>query len=471
MTSETIAVFHRIYNQRKICLSLIKKGGVILTRRAWIYAAILLLPLFSYLVPSASSQTDGERVYVIPVEETVEKGLYAFLDRSIKEAEEQKADLIVFAVNTPGGAVDAASEIGKILADIQIPNAALVDTKALSAGAYIALNADEIYMTPGSTIGSAAVIDQQGNAADKKAQSFWNAAMKSAAEQNGRNPLYALAMADESINLPKYDAEKGKLLTLTADQAVEVGYSEGIVADLKDLLKQMNKEKAHVTYMEESAAEKVARFVTHPVVVPILLSIGSLGLVLELYTPAFGLAGTMGISALLLFFYGHTIAGLAGIEAVILFVIGLLLLVLELFLAGGIAGAAGIAAVVASFFMASDNHAYMGVSILIAVMISLGGAFVMMKFFKKKMVAFQKVILTDSMKTEAGYVSNRNRIELVGKEGISTTPLRPSGTISIEGEYIDVVTEGSYLPEGAHVKVVKTEGSRVVVRKLEEPKK
>ncbi|HWO97967.1 MAG TPA: nodulation protein NfeD [Bacillus sp. (in: firmicutes)] len=414
------------------------------------------------------AQADNEHVYVIPIEETVEKGLYAFLNRSIEEAEEQKADLIVFDINTPGGAVDAASEIGKIIAETEIRNVALVNPKALSAGAYIALKADEIYMTPGSTIGSAAIIDQQGNAADKKAQSFWNAAMKSAAEQNGRNPLYALAMADESIHLPKYGAEKGKLLTLTADQAVEVGYSEGVVANLDALLKKVNKENAQVTYMKESMAEKVARFVTHPVVIPILLSIGSLGLVLELYTPSFGLAGTMGISSLLLFFYGHTIAGLAGIEAVVLFVIGIILLALEFFLVGGIAGILGIGAIIASFFMASDNYVHMAISILIAVVISLGGAVVMMKFFKKKLVAFQKVILTDSMNTEAGYVSNRNRIELIGKEGVAATPLRPSGMVLIEEEYVDVVTEGSYLPKGVRVKVIKVEGSRIVVRKLEE---
>lgn len=437
-------------------------------RRAYIYAVICFVSFFMYAMSFFSVQANNGHVYVIPVEETVEKGLYAFLNRSIEEAKEQKADLIVFDINTPGGAVDAASEIGRIITETDIPNVALVNQKALSAGAYIALNADEIYMTPGSTIGSAAVIDQQGNAADKKAQSFWNAAMKSAAEQNERNPLYALAMADESIHLPKYDAEKGKLLTLTADQAVEVGYSEGIVANLDTLLKKVNKENARVTYMEESMAEKVARFVTHPVVIPILLSIGSLGLVLELYTPSFGLAGTMGISSLLLFFYGHTIAGLAGIEAVVLFVIGIILLILEFFLVGGIAGILGIGAIIASFFMASDNYVHMGISILIAVVISLGGAFVMMKFFKKKLVAFQKVILTDSMKTEAGYVSNRNRIELMGKEGLTTTPLRPSGTVLIEEDYVDVVTEGSYLSKDVRVKVVKVEGSRIVVRKLEE---
>jgi membrane-bound serine protease (ClpP class) len=444
------------------------KVGVTVKVRIHLYSLLVLICFLVSAVPAFFVKANETHVYVIPVEETVERGLHAFLKRSITEAEKQDADLIVFQINTPGGAVDAATEIGKIIRETAIQNVALVNRKALSAGAYIALNADEIYMTPGSTIGSAAVIDQQGNAADRKAQSFWNAAMKSAAEQNNRNPLYALAMADESIDLPKYDAEKGKLLTLTADQAAEVGYSEGTVANLEALLRKLNKENAKVTYMSESFAEKAARFVTHPVVIPILLSIAGLGLVLELYTPSFGLAGTMGLISLMLFFYGHTIAGLAGVEAIALFVSGLILLVLELFLVGGIAGILGMGAVIASFFMATDNDVHMGISILIAVCAAFGGAFIMMKFFKKKLTAFQKVILIDSMKTEKGYVSNRNRTELIGREGVTITTLRPSGTVLIDEEYVDVVTEGSYLAKDEKVKVVKVEGSRIVVRKLKE---
>ncbi|MFC3882970.1 nodulation protein NfeD [Bacillus songklensis] len=227
-------------------------------------------------------------------------------------------------------------------------------------------------------------------------------------------------------------------------------------------------DETHVYAPVEETVEKVAQFVTHPIVVPILLSIAGLGLVLELYTPSFGLAGTMSLISLLLFFCGHTIAGLAGVEAIVLFVIGIILLVVELFLVGGIAGILGIGAVIASFFMATDNYVHMGISILIAVCTAFGGAFIMMKFFKKKLTAFQKVILTDSMKTEAGYVSNRNRTELIGREGITVTPLRPSGTVQIDEEYLDVVTEGSYLGKGEKVKIIKVEGSRIVVRKIKE---
>ncbi|WP_432613314.1 NfeD family protein [Cytobacillus oceanisediminis] len=411
-------------------------------------------------------KAENEKILIVPIEETVEKGLYAFLNRAVQTAEEENASAIIFEINTPGGAVDAAGQIGRLLTSTNIKTISFVNKQALSAGAYIALNTDEIYMVPGSTMGSAAIIDQQGNAAGKKAESYWFAAMQSAAAQTDRDPVYALAMADESVDLPDLGAPKGKLLTLTAEQAKEVGYSEGTVDSRAELLKVLGFEGADIQTIDESFAEKVARFITHPVVIPILLSIGSLGLVLELYSPGFGIPGLMGLSALLLFFYGHMVAGLAGYETLILFVIGIGLIIAEFFLPGGIAGIAGIAAVLGSLFLAADNAAHMGMSILIAMGVSILASILMIKVFGKKMKFFKKIILTDSTNTEKGYISNKSRLELLGHEGYALTALRPSGTVVIGDERIDVVSEGGFILKGAKIKVVKAEGSRIVVREV-----
>jgi membrane-bound serine protease (ClpP class) len=424
--------------------------------------------LFAFLIIAFPFKGDAksEIVYVVPIEETVEKGLYAFLSRAVHTAEEENARAVIFDVNTPGGAVDAASEIGKLLTTTEIKTISFINKQALSAGAYIALNTDEIYMVPGSTMGSAAIIDSQGNTAGKKAESFWFAAMTSAAEQSHRDPKYALAMADESIDLPDFGAPTGKLLTLTSSQALEVGYSEGTVSNLDDLLAKIGYSDAEVRTLDESFAEKVARFITHPIIIPILLSIGSLGLVLELYSPGFGIPGFMGLSALLLFFYGHLVAGLAGFETIIMFVVGLGLILLEFFLPGGIVGIIGFVSVIASLFLASDNVVHMGISILIAIGISILASILMIKVFGKKMKLFKRIILTDSTNTEQGYISNKSRVELIGMEGVALTTLRPSGTVILEGERIDVVSEGGYISQGARVIVVKAEGSRVVVREV-----
>lgn len=424
---------------------------------------MLILTCFSWSLPYSHADSE-KRVYIVPIEDTVEKGLNAFLKRAVREAEEDNASAIIFEVNTPGGAVDAAAGIGKLLTSTNIKTVAFINNQALSAGAYISLNTDEIYMVPGAMMGSAAIIDQAGNTAGKKAESYWFAAMQSAAKNSGRDPIYALAMADENVHLPELGAEKGSLLTLTADQALEVGYAEGIVKNLDDVLKKLNLEDAQLKKVGESFAEKLARFITNPIVIPILLSIGSLGLVLELYSPGFGVAGFMGLSALLLFFYGHMVAGLAGYETIILFVIGLLLLVAELFLPGGLIGILGFAAILGSFFLASENIIHMGISILIALIISIVASIYMIKVLGRKMSIFKKIILSDSTNSEQGYVSNVNRFDLLDKQGVTLTQLRPAGKIMIEDEIIDAVSEGAFIQKDQKVKVIKVEGSRIVVR-------
>lgn len=440
-----------------------------LLRKIYIGGLMLLLAvsLIGSMPFNTEAQGEGEIVFVIPIEKEVEKGLHAFLSRGIADAREAGADTIVFQIDTPGGLVDAAGNIAKLLDSTEIKTVAFVDNRALSAGAFIALHADEIYMVPNGTMGAAAVIDQAGNSADEKAQSYWLAAMRSAAETSGRDPKYALAMADKNVDLPEVGAAKGELLTLDARTAESVEYSEGTVSNMDELLKEIGLEDAEVISVEETFAEKLARFITNPVVVPILLSLASLGLVIELYSPGFGVAGSIGLASLLLFFYGHLVAGLAGYETLILFLIGAGLIVAEFFLPGGIAGILGIGAIIGSILMAGGDVVAMGTSLLIAMAVAIIAMVVFVKVFGKKMKLFNKIILKDSTSTEGGYVSNVNRLELIGATGVTKTALRPSGTIVIEDERIDAVSEGGFIGQNKPVRVVKVEGSRTVVREIE----
>ncbi|MFN2745278.1 nodulation protein NfeD [Bacillus sp. z60-18] len=425
---------------------------------------VLFLLLSVHLTVKADA--DGDKVYVIPVEDTVEKGLSKFLERSFQEAKEMNAKHIILDINTPGGAVDAVLDMADTIHNSDIPVTAYVNRRALSAGAYLALNADDIYMAPGGKMGAAAIIDAEGNAADQKAESLWLAEMEDAAKKNGRDPKYALAMADPDVDAKEVGAPKGELLTLSPDKALKVGYSEGTVSSFDDLLKKLNLKGAEIEHAEVSFAEKVARFLTHPVVIPILLSIGSLGLIVELYSPGFGIPGSMGLAALMLFFYGHLVAGLAGMETLLLFIAGIILIILELFLPGGIAGIIGLTAVVLSLFLASGSVTVMAVSILIATAVSIAASILLTRVLGKRMKFFKKLILTDSTNSESGYVSNETRRDLIGKTGVTYTPLRPAGTVIIGDERLDVVSEGSFTAKDRKVKVVKVEGSRIVVREI-----
>lgn len=435
----------------------------------WPALVFTLLVCLTAIAMPLKSDAEGNavKVYVVPLHNEVEKGLYNFLERAIKSAEQDGANAIIFDIDTPGGAVDAADKIGKLFSETDMKTIAFVNNRALSAGAFIALNADEIYMVPSGKMGSAAVITQDGNAADKKAQSYWRAAMINAAESSNRDPKYAEAMADEEIDLKDLGAPKGKLLTLTSSQANQIGYSEGTVNNQKELLKELGLEQAELIHFKESFADKAARFLTNPVVIPILLTIGSLGLVVELYSPGFGLPGIAGISSLLLFFYGHLVSGLAGYESLILFIIGIGLVLLEFFITSGLVGFLGFVAILASFFLASGDVEQMAVSIFIALLATFILAVILVKVFGKKLTLFNRLVLTDSTSTEGGYISNKDRHELLGKEGILLTDLRPAGTAVLDGERLDVVSEGSFVVKGTKVVVVKTEGSRIVVRPLE----
>lgn len=424
-----------------------------------LFLAAVLLSLFP-----ASGSAKERQVYVVPLEHTVENGLFAFIDRALSEAEEQNADLVIFEIDTPGGLVDAAGKIAKRMAETSVETAAFVNNEALSAGAYIALNTDKIYMVPNATIGSAAVIDSIGNAADQKAQSYWSAAMRTSAEQNGREPVFAEAMADESIDLPEYGAGKGKLLTFTASQALKAGYSEGTVSSLDELLDRLGYGDAQVRHIDESFPEKLARWLTSPYIIPILFTVAMICIVIELFSPGFGVPGILGILALMLYFYGHLVAGLTGYETVALFVIGLILCLLELFVPGGIIGFLGLAAILSSLFLASDHPVTVAVSLLIAAAVAVTVAILMIRVYGKQMNFFRKMILTDSTDTKSGYVSNKTRHELLGSSGITLTDLRPAGTAVINDERLDVVSEGSFIPKETKVIVVKAEGARIVVR-------
>lgn len=207
-------------------------------------------------------------------------------------------------------------------------------------------------------------------------------------------------------------------------------------------------------------------FLTNPIVITVLLSIAGIGIVIELFSPKFGVPGLIGLLALLLFFYSHVQAGYAGIGTIILFVAGIILIFLELFLPGAIAGTLGLAALIFSLFLAGKNTMQIGISILIALFLSILVFILAIRVFDKKLILFNKMVLFDSARKEDGYVSNQNRTDLLGAEGVALTILRPAGTVIINEERVDVVSEGGFIDQNAKVKVLKVEGARIVVREV-----
>lgn len=418
------------------------------------------------------SEDYGRLVYVIPIEQTIETGLERFLSRAFDEAERHQASRIILRINTLGGSVDAALGIGERIRTSDVPTIAYIEGKALSAGSYIALNADQIVMGVGSTIGAAAVVDLAGNRIeDSKIVSSWVSAMTAAAKLNGRNPEYAAGMVDDQRTVHVAEIDRtfgpGELISFDHDDAVKAGYAEAVARNLDEVVRWTGIERPEVVEVEPTAAEKLARFLTNPYVMTLLLLVGLGGIVFELFAPGFGVPGIVGLISIGLYFFGNYVAGFAGVEHIILFVAGVGLLIAELFVPSfGILGIAGFVSLGAGIVLAAydyrDAMAALGIALLGCVLVLI----VVFVWFRRRGV-WNRFVLRDEFKTEAGYVSAPVRRQLVGKRGEALTPLRPSGTALIEGERVDVVTSGEFIPAGEAIEVIQVEGVRVVVRKAE----
>jgi membrane-bound serine protease (ClpP class) len=408
-------------------------------------------------------------VYLVPVTGVVEMGLAPFIARSIAEAGESGARALILDVDTPGGRVDAAEQIADAIADSSVPVYTYVNRRALSAGALIALATDRIYMRPGSTLGAATPVTGDGARASEKIVSAMRSAFRSLAEARGLDPRVAEAMVDENIGVPGL-VEEGQLLTLSTEEAVRVGYADEIV-DLDDLLASLGVSGATIVETNTNWAERVVRFLTNPLVAPFLLSLGFLGLFIELKTPAFGLAGVTGLASLALFFGSHFIIGLAGWEVALLLGLGVILLLVEaLVIPGlGVAGILGGLAVGVSIFLSLVGRFPTSGDTLIALWI-LGFSALIVGFVGWQLIRrlpedrrARNLLQRAELTHELGYVSAEARVELIGREGVAVTDLRPAGTIAIDDERIDAVSEGPWVERGTRVRVVRAEGYRHVV--------
>ncbi|AEI42658.1 NfeD family protein [Paenibacillus mucilaginosus] len=443
----------------------------------WLMALLAALPLWlGWHIPragasggSASTAPRAAPVVVIPAHQSVESGLQAFLERAFLEAEEMGAYYIVLDLNTFGGRVDSAQAIGELVKNSRIPTIAYVRGKALSAGSYIALNAGKIAMEPGSSLGAAAVVDGAGNEVESvKVVSAWSGMMKAAAELRGRNPAIAEAMVDKQagVNLPELGrtVPKGQIVTLTADEAVKVGYAETVAPDMEAVISFIGGADHPRVDVGATPAERVARFVTEPWVASLLLIIGIAGILIELFIPGFGIPGILGLLGFGLYFFGHYIAGFAGFEELALFAAGILLLVTEIFVSSfGILGLLGAGALFSGVVMAAYNTQQAALNLAVASVVALIAAGAVIWMFRRRGV-WNRFILSDRLTTDEGYVSSRERRDLIGTTGRSLTPLRPAGTAQFGEERVDVVTSGQFIPAGSRVVVTQVEGSRVVVK-------
>ncbi len=460
------------------------RRGIPMWRRAAIPIVALLLAVASAALAIVERRPDnGEpHVVVISIEDVIERGLVAYVDRVMRDAEVAEASAVVLRVNTPGGRLDSALEIKDRILDSGVPVMAFIDRHALSAGALISLAATNIYMVDGALFGAATpVVGDTGEKASEKVVSAVRAAFAATAEHRGRDPLIARAMVDEDVAVEGL-VEQGKLLTFTTRQALEWGYADAIVTDLRAALEAMGLGHAQVEEREPALAEALVRFLANPVTAGALVTFAILGFLFEFAAPGWGIGGTVGLICLGLFFWSHMLVGLAGWEGVLLVAAGILLIALEILVipGTGIAGIAGLAALLGGIFISligdltvasSADLAEAGYVLLSALALILLGSWGILKFLPQARLRQGGLVLAATKPTApARRTAEMRRPHRAaerfapGAEGVAVTDLRPSGTARLDGQRVSVVTEGDYVEAGSRIVILYAEGNRVVVR-------
>jgi membrane-bound serine protease (ClpP class) len=434
---------------------------------------VMLVFLLLASTQASMAQASGT-VLLIPVNDTIDSGLSFFIQRMLRRAEQEKATVVILEINSNGGLVTSAQEIKDALLRSKVTTVAYIRGRALSAAALVAISCHKIFMEPGCEMGAATPIKLMGTgvqAAEEKFVSAFRAEFESAAEARKRPKAIAGAMVDKNhASIPGL-SEKGSVLTLTSETALKHGYCDQIVSSMSSVLRIMDLESATIEKVEPTSAEWLARWLTNPNVSVIIFTIGFWCLVIEFFIAGFGLFGWLGILCLGLFFGGHLFAYLAGLETLILFLIGLILLLLEIFVIPGfgITGVSGILAISFSIILVFGgiySALYAIASIITYSMLFLLGVY----FWGPKLSLFDRFVLKEDMTADQGFVAVEQNMydHLTGLEGVAVSPCRPSGKVKIGDERYDVVSDGDFIEKGARVSVRKVEGTRIVVRQLSE---
>lgn len=450
--------------------------------------------LFLLFALSASYAQDSKPlVYKINIKENIGSNTWVYLQNGLHEAANQNADCVLLHMNTYGGGVLEADSMRTAILNSAIPMYVFIDNNAASAGALISIACDSIYMRPGASIGAATVVNMgDGATAPDKYQSYMRGMIRATAESHGgdtivqngktivhwrRDPKIAEAMVDERVVIPGF-TDSTQVLTLTAAQAVDLGYCEGIAANTHEVITRYLGYKDYdlVSY-NPSFYDKIKGFLTNGVLQAVLIMLIIGGLYMELQTPGVGFPAAIAISAAILYFTPLYLTGYAQNWEVLLFVLGLIFIVFELFVfpGFGVPGILGILFVVLGLLLALIGNIRFNfeglpsTEIFRAVMIvfaglGLGTVFIVYLSSRiGKPGLFRHAALISD---QEGYVSvPMEPLSLVGKTGISATVLRPSGRVNVDGELYDAISLKGFIEPGEEVIIRRYENFQLYVVK------
>jgi membrane-bound serine protease (ClpP class) len=453
----------------------------------WFYLTVVTITMCQNLLAE-----NVKKFYVVDLKKDIGSTTWLYVQKGFESAKTINADYIFINMNTYGGEVLYADSIRTQILNSKIPVYVFVDNNAASAGALIAISCDKIFMRKGASIGAATVVNQTGEKMPDKYQSYMRATMRSTAEAHGkdtlingkdtifkwkRDPLIAEAMVDERTVIPGV-VDSGKILTFTSLEAVKNNYCEGIAESIPQIIEIKNYE---IEKFQPTSWDNIKGFLMSSVFQGILIMLIIGGIYFELQTPGIGFPLIVSITAAVLYFAPLYMDGLAANWEILLFLIGLVLVALELFVIPGfgIAGISGITLVITGLTLSLLNNIDFNFepvktgAVGKALLTVIGGtslAFVLILYLSSKIGSkglFRYMALTKTLNNDDGFVgvSMANTI-LIGKSGIASTVLRPSGKVNIDGAVYDAVSVDGFIEKGDNIKVLRYETGQVYVEKI-----
>ena len=461
------------------------------------FVAALLFLASPITAPAQPPAETGKVVYVIPVRDQIATPVVYVIRRGVKQAMEAKADALVLDMDTHGGALSSTTEIVEALEKFKGLTATYVNRNAFSAGAFIAVATQKIYMAPQSVIGAAAPImmgptggvEGMPDTVERKMTSGVSALVRTSAEKNGHNIEVIEGMINKNKEVVidgEVINEKGEILTLTNVQA-EKKYgadqkpllSLGTVESIDELIRDLGFSGAKVVRVDPTGAERVASWLT--TLGPLLLLIGIVGTYIEMKTPGFGIPGIVGVVSFVLYFAGGYIAGLSGLEWTVVFVIGLALFLLEIFVFPGtlfiglIGGAMMLAALVMAMvdfypgMPAVPNFAALQKS-LFNVLLASAVAIVLILALSRYLLhvpMFHRLVAGGASGAASDRKVAQTQKSRLGEIGTTVSPLRPGGKAQFGEAILDVISQGEMIPRSTKVRVIGFSGSDAIVEVAE----
>ncbi len=364
-----------------------------------------------------------KKVFVFELNQDIFPAAWRLVKNAMNEADQMHADYVVIKENTYGGDLASADSIHSRLLHARQPVLIWITQNAASAGALIAISCDSIYMRSSAVIGSASVVNENGEVMPDKYQSYMRAMMRSTAEKNGRDPLIAEGMVTPNGYLHDV-ADTGRIIALTATEAVKHGYCNGIAETLDDVLKQAHIGPYSIINYQSSLLDAIIALLLNPFVSGVLLVAGEVFLL-----------------------PGHGVMLISGFACIV----------------GGLT----LSLVRNSDLDFSFTSSKDVIVALLRVVIPLALSFFLFISFGQsifKSGALKGFVLTQTQ----GHFSESRSItglrSVIDKSGVAITSLRPAGQIEVEGERYDAMAENGFISMGQPVRVVQVSGNILVVR-------